>query len=141
MPLGLGASPFNQGCVAVHSRIRINVDSKFQKIGARVAIKDQFEITGFKNSVGSRAWRRLYPAATKTAPAVQRLIDQGAEITGYTQMCAYHQYQEPTMCIDFQAPWNARADGYQSPAGGSSGQAAAMAAYDWVDFAIGSDSQ
>jgi Asp-tRNA(Asn)/Glu-tRNA(Gln) amidotransferase A subunit family amidase len=76
--------------------------------------------------VGSRAWRRLYPAATKTAPAIQRLIDRGAQITGHTQMCALHQYQQPTQCIDFQDPWNARADGYQSPSGGSSGQAAAI---------------
>lgn len=45
----------------------------------------------------------------------------------------------PTQCIDVSAPFNPRGDGYLSPSGGSSGQATAVAAYEWVDFAIGSD--
>lgn len=43
--------------------------------------------------------------------------------------------------IDYQAPWNPRADGYQSPGGSSSGSAAAIASYDWLDIAIGADSE
>ena len=47
--------------------------------------------------------------------------------------------EEPTEAIDFPAPFNPRGDGYQSPAGSSSGSASAIAAYDWLDFAIGTD--
>lgn len=32
-------------------------------------------------------------------------------------------------------------DGYQSPGGGSSGSASAIAAYEWLDIAIGTDSE
>lgn len=47
--------------------------------------------------------------------------------------------EEPTEATDYHAPFNPRADGYQSPAGSSSGSAAAVATYDWLDFAIGTD--
>jgi Asp-tRNA(Asn)/Glu-tRNA(Gln) amidotransferase A subunit family amidase len=40
---------------------------------------------------------------------------------------------------DYHAPFNPRGDGYQSPAGSSSGSAAAIAAYDWLDFTIAED--
>ena len=49
--------------------------------------------------------------------------------------------EDPTEAVDFQAPYNPRGDGYQSPVGSSSGSAAAIAAYDWLDFTIGSDSK
>ena len=39
--------------------------------------------------------------------------------------------------VDYQAPWNPRADQYQSPTGSSSGSAAAIASYEWLDFTIG----
>ncbi|CZR60710.1 uncharacterized protein PAC_10606 [Phialocephala subalpina] len=41
--------------------------------------------------------------------------------------------------IDYHAPFNPRADGYQDPSGSSAGSAAAIATYEWVDFAIGTD--
>lgn len=47
--------------------------------------------------------------------------------------------EEPTEAIDYRAPFNPRADRYQSPAGSSSGSAAAIAAYEWLDFTIGQD--
>ena len=47
---------------------------------------------------------------------------------------------EPTQTIDHLAPFNPRADGFQSPSGGSSGQPSAVATYDWLDIAVGSDS-
>lgn len=46
---------------------------------------------------------------------------------------------DPTQFIDFQAPFNPRGDGYQSPSGGSSGQPSAIAACEWLDIAISSD--
>jgi Asp-tRNA(Asn)/Glu-tRNA(Gln) amidotransferase A subunit family amidase len=50
-------------------------------------------------------------------------------------------WEEPTEYIDYQAPWNPRADRYQSPGGSSTGSASAIAAYDWLDIAIGTDSK
>ncbi|KAI4206151.1 MAG: hypothetical protein LQ348_001065 [Seirophora lacunosa] len=47
--------------------------------------------------------------------------------------------EEPLECVDYQAPWNPRANGHQSPAGSSSGSGAAIASYSWLDIAIGSD--
>ena len=56
-------------------------------------------------------------------------------------MVSFAATEEPLECVGFQAPWNPRADGYQSPAGSSSGSGAAIASYPWLDIAIGSDSK
>lgn len=56
-------------------------------------------------------------------------------------MASFAATEEPLECIDFQAPWNPRADGYQSPAGSSSGSGVAIASYPWLDIAISSDSE
>lgn len=47
--------------------------------------------------------------------------------------------EQPTEATDYHAPFNPRGDGYQSPAGSSSGSAVAVATYDWLDFALGTD--
>jgi Asp-tRNA(Asn)/Glu-tRNA(Gln) amidotransferase A subunit family amidase len=62
-------------------------------------------------------------------------------ILSKTKLNSFGVWEEPTEYIDYQAPWNPRADGYQSPGGSSSGSAVAIAAYDWIDIAIGSDSK
>lgn len=59
---------------------------------------------------------------------------------GTAKLAAFAATEEPVECVDYQAPWNPRADGYQSPAGSSSGSGVAVASYPWVDIAIGSDS-
>jgi hypothetical protein len=55
-------------------------------------------------------------------------------------MNSFANWEEPLEYIDYQAPWNPRGDRYQSTGGSSSGSAAALAAYDWLDIAIGTDS-
>ncbi|EFY94312.1 amidase domain protein [Metarhizium robertsii] len=52
-----------------------------------------------------------------TAQVVQALVKDGAHVLAF----------------------NPRGDGYQSPAGSSSGSAAAVAAYDWLDCALSTD--
>ncbi|KAG9503352.1 hypothetical protein J7337_006197 [Fusarium musae] len=47
--------------------------------------------------------------------------------------------EEPMDAVDYPTAFNPRGDGYQSPAGSSSGSAVAVAAYDWLDCAIGTD--
>lgn len=41
--------------------------------------------------------------------------------------------------VDYHSPWSPRGDGYQDPAGSSSGAGASVAAYDWIDLGVGSD--
>lgn len=88
-----------------------------------------------------QAYYDLYPPKTQTAPCIQKLVDAGAVILGKTKMNSFGAWEEPTEYIDFHAPWNARADGYQSPAGSSTGSGAAVGAYEWIDIAIGTDSE
>ena len=104
-------------------------------------MKDMFDIAGLRTSVGNRNFFNLYPPCTETASAIQRLIDAGAEVLGKSKLSSFAGREEPTECVDYQAPFNPRGDGYQSPAGSSSGSAAAVSSYDWLDFAIGSDSE
>ena len=62
-------------------------------------------------------------------------------MAGKTKMNSFANWEEPLEYVDYQAPWNPRADRYQSPGGSSSGSAAAIATYDWLDIAIGTDSE
>lgn len=102
-------------------------------------VKDIFDIEGIRTSVGSRDYLRLYPPAHTTAPAIQALIDLGCDLIGLSKMGSMVLKQEPTQAVEFLAPFNPRADGWQSPSGGSSGQASAIAQYDWLDIAVASD--
>lgn len=43
------------------------------------------------------------------------------------------------LAIDYQSPFNARADGYQDSGSSSSGPGSGMGSYPWLDLAIGSD--
>jgi Asp-tRNA(Asn)/Glu-tRNA(Gln) amidotransferase A subunit family amidase len=104
-------------------------------------VKDNFNLKGVKTSVGNRAYWNLYPPCSQTASSLQVLERKGAQILGKTKLCSFAGREEPTEYVDFQAPFNPRADGYQSPAGSSSGSAAAVAAYDWIDVAVGTDSE
>ena len=75
----------------------------------------------------------------RTADIVLKTIAAGAQIVGLTKLSSMIGKEEPTEATDYHAPFNPRGDGYQSPAGSSSGSAAAVAAYSWLDFAIGTD--
>jgi len=104
-------------------------------------VKDIFQIEGIKTSVCNRAFYELYPPASQTAACVKILEQKGAHVVGTTKLAAFAATEEPIECVDYQAPWNPRADGHQSPAGSSSGSGVAVASYDWIDIAIGSDSK
>ncbi|OCL12401.1 amidase signature enzyme [Glonium stellatum] len=125
--------------IAVPSRLRYTNTSETPLAGLRVAVKDNFNLQGLRTSLCNRAYFSTYPPCNKTAKCIQRLIDVGAVIVGTTKLASFAATEEPTQCVDYQAPWNPRADGYQSPAGSSSGSGAAVGAYDWLDIGIGSD--
>ena len=68
--------------IGVPSRLYYTPTAEKPLAGLRFAIKDIFDLAGVKTSNGNRAWYSLYPTASTTGPAVQRLIDAGAIIVG-----------------------------------------------------------
>lgn len=109
--------------------------------GCRIVVKDMFDIKNVKTSLCNRAWLELYSPKISTASCIQKLIDAGAIIVGKTKLNAMLIREETMECVDFLAPFNPRADGYQTSSGSSSGSCAALAGYEWLDMAIGSDSE
>lgn len=107
-----------------------------------MAIKDIFDLKGLKTGASSRAFTELHFVKDQTATAVQRLIDLGVVIVGKTKTTQFADSEWPTCdWVDYHGPFNPRGDGYLTPSGSSAGSAAAVAAYRWLDFALGSDSE
>jgi hypothetical protein len=68
----------------------------------------------------------------ETENFVQNLIKLGAVIVGKAKLCAFTSSEKATdQWIDFHAPLNPRADGYQSPERSTVGGAVALAGYHW----------
>ncbi|KAF6231500.1 hypothetical protein HO173_010252 [Letharia columbiana] len=67
------------------------------------------------------------------------MVAAGAHVVAMTKLSSMIGREEPTEATNYHAPFNPRGDGYQSSAGSSSGSAAAVATYDWLDFAFGTD--
>lgn len=129
---------------ALPSRIKTGTGHEPQSkslAGWRILVKDNINLQGTKTSQGNKAYYDTYGPCTKNAPCIQKLVDKGAVIVGKTKMNSFANWEEPIEYVDYQAPWNPRGDGYQSMGGSSSGSAAAVAAYDWLDIAIGTDSR
>lgn len=101
-----------------------------------MALPDTFDIEGVRTTLSSRAWAELYPEATANGPYVKELLDQGAVIVGKTKTT---QFSAGTEWVDFQSPINPRGDRYQESSGSSTGAAASLAGYDWLDYAVGED--
>lgn len=126
--------------VAVPSRLYYKRSAERPLAGLRIAVKDTMDLHGIRTGGSSRSYTRLYGPRNKTAPAVERLLDLGAIVVGKTKTTQFADTEWATVdWIDFHAPFTPRADGYQSPSGSSAGSGAAMAAYDWLDFATGTD--
>jgi aspartyl-tRNA(Asn)/glutamyl-tRNA(Gln) amidotransferase subunit A len=104
--------------------------------GWNIAIKDCFDLAGEIASVGTPmlAARR----ATRTATAVQRLLDAGARIVGHTQMVelAFGGWGINAALGTPRNPWDGRI--VRVAGGSSSGSAVAVAAR-MVPAALGSD--
>jgi Asp-tRNA(Asn)/Glu-tRNA(Gln) amidotransferase A subunit family amidase len=105
----------------------------------RIVVKDMFDIAGAKTTLCNRAWRDLYSVASEIAPTVQSLLSKGAIIVGKTKLNAMIVREETMECVEYLAPFNSRGDGYQMNSRSSSGSCAAITAYEWLGFAIGSD--
>ncbi|KAI7363316.1 amidase signature enzyme [Hortaea werneckii] len=126
--------------VAVPSRLYSTITPERPLAGLRLGVKDIYHVKGIKTSGGNRAYFYLYEAQNATAPAVQRLIDQGAILVGKMGTVQFANGDSPTAdWVDLHCPFNPRADGYQDPSGSSTGPGAGIGAYDWLDIAVGSD--
>ncbi|KAK8131604.1 amidase signature enzyme [Apiospora sp. TS-2023a] len=138
--LRIAATQYQALSVAVPSRLAGWDDGNKTGLSQmRIAVKDLFHLRGLKTSLCNKDYYRLCPPAQSTASVVQQLADAGGQILGLTKLSSMIAREEPPEAVDFQTPFNPRGDGYQSPAGSSSGSAAAVASYDWLDCAIGTD--
>lgn len=72
---------------------------------------------------------------------VPLLAGAGAHIVGKAHMSSFAMMEHPMQSVDYQAPFNPRGDGYLIAGGSSGGNAAAIAAYDWLDMSVCSDSK
>ena len=104
--------------------------------GLTFAAKDIFDVAGYVTGGGNPDWQATHAAATRTAWAVQVLVDAGATMVGKTIT------DEITRGIlgenaHYGTPVNPRAP-ERVPGGSSSGSASAVAG-GLVDFALGSD--
>lgn len=100
------------------------------------AVKDLFDVAGYPTSGGSPHMLALSGIKTKTAPAVQRLLDSGARFLGktYTDELAFSMLG---INAHFGAPRNGAAP--DRITGGSSSGSAAAVSNNLVDFALASD--
>ena len=111
--------------VAVPSRLYYTKTPEKPLAGVRMGVKDIFDVRGLKTSNGNRAWYGLYPAANRTAIAVQNLIDAGAVVVGKMKTSQFANGETATAdWVDYHAPFNPRGDGYQDPSSSSAGPAA-----------------
>ncbi|KAF1954360.1 amidase signature enzyme [Byssothecium circinans] len=127
-------------CVPVPSRLYFTTTEQQPLAGLRVTIKDNIHLSGVITGLGSRAYAELHGKQNTTAKYIQSLIEKGAVIVGKTKLSAFAGSEiPPNQCIDYFPPWNPRGDGYQGPSGSSSGAAATVAGYPWVDAGVCTD--
>ncbi|KAF7792761.1 hypothetical protein EIP86_003859 [Pleurotus ostreatoroseus] len=126
--------------IAVPSRLYFQPSQKQPLAGARIGVKDIFDIKGLRTGCGNRAFYQFYPPKAQTAPSIQRLIDGGAIIIGKTKASQFANGESATDdWVDYHAPYNPRGDGYQDGSSSSTGSGTAIAAYPWLDYTVGSD--
>ncbi|EKM49751.1 uncharacterized protein PHACADRAFT_201444 [Phanerochaete carnosa HHB-10118-sp] len=126
--------------IAVPSRLYFSPTADKPLAGARIAVKDIFDIQGLRTGCGNRAYFQQYPPKNATCPAVQRLIDGGAIIVAKSKASQFANGETATDdWVDYHAPYNPRGDGYQDGSSSSTGSGTSIAAYSWLDYAVGSD--
>lgn len=104
--------------------------------GLSVAVKDMYDIAGYRTGGGSPDWLQAQAPAVANAGAVQKLLDAGATLIGKT-ICDEFFFSITGANVHYGTPKNPRAPG-RLPGGSSSGSAAATAA-GVCDIGLGSD--
>ncbi|KAK6442585.1 hypothetical protein LTR95_001176 [Oleoguttula sp. CCFEE 5521] len=129
---------FGYPAIPIPSRLYSLTDTRAMA-GDRVAIKDLYDIKGLKTTGGSRAWEYITSPASANAPSIQRIADQGGVLVGKFKLAQFASGANPWDWQDEHYPFNPRGDGWLTCSASSSGGGCSIAAYDWLDFAIGSD--
>lgn len=137
-PFPINIAKYQDPLIPVPSRIYSWSDDR-PFAGFRVSIKDLYDIKGLQTAGGSRAWAEITPTANETAPAIQRLVDLGAHLVGKQKTAQFASGANPWDWYDVQYPFNPRGDEWLTCSASSAGAGCSMAAYDWLDHAIGSD--
>ncbi|TFK43969.1 amidase signature domain-containing protein [Crucibulum laeve] len=109
--------------------------------GARFGLKDIYDAQGLPTAAGSLAYALTHPIPNITATSIASLLTLGAVMVGKTRTSQFAHGAQPWEFLDFPYSWNPRGDGYLTASASSSGSACAIAAYDWLDFTIGSDTR
>ncbi|EED11847.1 glutamyl-tRNA(gln) amidotransferase subunit A, putative [Talaromyces stipitatus ATCC 10500] len=134
-------SPYRAHKIAVPARSYFTSSKDTTKLlkGLRVAVKDNYHVSGTCTTLGNRAYFETYPIEQNNADTISLLLAAGATIVGKTHLSSFAMMEHPTQSVDYQAPFNPRGDGYLITGGSSGGSAAAVAAYHWIDLSICSD--
>ncbi|KAJ4305605.1 hypothetical protein N0V90_001136 [Kalmusia sp. IMI 367209] len=126
--------------VPVPSRLHFPKTPERPNAGTRIAVKDIIDLAGLKTGASSRAYVQLYEQRKSNAAIIQRLLELGFVVVGKVKTTQFADSEWPTCdWVDYHAPFNPRADGYQTTSGSSAGSAASVAAYGWLDYALGTD--
>ncbi|KAI0421194.1 amidase signature domain-containing protein [Xylaria grammica] len=107
--------------------------------GKRIAVKDIFDLAGVPTSASCRDYQAFSGNAKRSSSMVTRLIDAGAVIVGKTKTVQFASGEHARDWVDYKCPLSPRGGGYLDPGGSSTGSAVAIAAYDWLDYSIGTD--
>ncbi|UKF28240.1 amidase family protein [Clavibacter nebraskensis] len=104
--------------------------------GIRVAVKDLYAVRGHVVGAGNPTWERSAPVSTVTAPAVQVLLDAGADVTGIARTDEF-AYSLAGQNAHFGSPPNGAAP--TRIGGGSSSGSASAVALGQADLGLGTD--
>lgn len=136
LPAGSAISDDPLGAFCRHAQVSLRGSGKGPLAGLGFAVKDVFDIAGHRTGAGNPDWLRTHPPASVTAPAVQALLDAGADMVGKTKTDEL-AYSLIGQNAHYGTPANPGAPG-RVPGGSSSGSVAATAG-GLVDFALGTD--
>ncbi|NGO51729.1 amidase family protein [Allomesorhizobium camelthorni] len=104
--------------------------------GLRLAVKDIFDVAGYRTGCGNPQLYQEAKPAEKTAPAVQVILDAGAEFVGKTQT---DELAFSLMGQNAHFPFPVNPAAPDRVTGGSSSGSAAAVAGGLADIATGSD--
>ncbi|KAG7079993.1 hypothetical protein JMJ78_0007096 [Colletotrichum scovillei] len=136
--LGLTDADWGYPLIPVPSRLYSGAGSG-PLAGKRIGVKDIYDMKGLKSTLGSKAWTQMTTEANTTAPSIQRIIDLGGTVVGKQKTSQFASAAHAWEWTDVYYPQNPRGDGYLSCSASSAGGGCSIAAYQWLDFAIGSD--
>ncbi|KAK0294879.1 hypothetical protein LTS00_006714 [Friedmanniomyces endolithicus] len=137
-PLDRSLPSFGYPAIPVPSRLYYLNDPR-PFAGFRVAIKDLYDMKGLITTGGSQAWAYISKPANSTAPSIQRILDLGGVLVGKFKLAQFASGANPWDWQDEHYPFNPRGDQWLTCSASSSGGGCSIAAYDWLDYAIGSD--